>query len=117
VFKEALTDLQQRVEGTLAVSLMGLDGIAIDSVNRGNIPLENLGAEFGSMIKSIRASNTEINAGEFQQFSVVTDKYIIVLAAVTSEYFILMVMSPTGNYGKARFELTKAKYALQDELV
>jgi len=116
VFREVLSDLQRRVEGTLAVSLMGLDGIAIDSVNGANIPLESLGAEFGSMIKSIRSSNTELNTGEFQQFSVVTDKYITVLASVTSDYFILMVMSPSGNYGKARFELTKAKYALQDEL-
>jgi hypothetical protein len=36
---------------------------------------------------------------------------------VTPEYFILLVMKPDGNYGRARFELAKAKLALRDELV
>jgi hypothetical protein len=28
-----------------------------------------------------------------------------------------MVLRPDGNYGRARFELSKAKYLLRDELV
>jgi hypothetical protein len=39
------------------------------------------------------------------------------LSAVTPEYFLLLVMRPDGNYGRARHELSKAKYALRDELV
>jgi predicted regulator of Ras-like GTPase activity (Roadblock/LC7/MglB family) len=50
------------------------------------------------------------------QFSLTTEKYITFLSAVTPEYFILMVMRPDGNYGRARFELARAKVALRDEL-
>lgn len=116
MFKRTLAGIQQRVEGTLAVSLIGLDGIAIESINDGGVALDVLGAEFGGFIKSIRP-NAELNTGEVLQFSLVTEKYITFLSAITPEYFVLLVMSPDGNYGRARFELLKAKEALREELV
>lgn len=116
MFKDVLRGIQQRVEGTLAISLIGLDGISIDSVNDEGVPLETLGAEFGSFVKSIRLSNTELDTGEVEQFSLVTERYITFLSAVTSDYYLLMVLSPEGNYGRARFELFKAKNTLRDEL-
>jgi predicted regulator of Ras-like GTPase activity (Roadblock/LC7/MglB family) len=116
MFKEVLAGIRDRVEGTLAVSLIGLDGIAIESIKRDNVPLDVFGAEFGGFIKSVRP-NTELNTGEVLQFALVTEKYITFLSAVTSEYFVLLVMRPDGNYGRARFELAKAKHLLRDELI
>ena len=116
MFRKALSEIRDRVDGTLAVSLIGLDGIAIESINDYDVPLDVLGAEFGGFIKSIRVSNTELNTGEVTQFSLVTEKYVTFLSAVTPEYFILLVMKPDGNYGRARFELARAKNALRDEL-
>ncbi len=116
MFREVLNGIQQRVEGSVAVSLIGLDGIAIDTISDGVVPLDSLGAEFGSFIKSIRLSNTELDTGEVEQFSLVTERYTTFLSAVTSDYYLLMVISPGGNYGRARFELMKAKYLLRDEL-
>ena len=78
--------------------------------------MDVLGAEFGGFIRSIRLSNTDLNTGEVLQFSLVTEKYVTFLSAVTPEYFILLVMRPDGNYGRARFELARAKHALADEL-
>ena len=116
MFKEVLAGIRDRVEGTLAVSLIGLDGIAIESIRDSSVPLEVFGAEFGGFIKSVRP-NAELNTGEVLQFSLVTEKYITFLSAVTSEYFVLLVMRPDGNYGRARFELAKAKHLLRDELI
>lgn len=115
MFKETLSGIRDRVDGALAVSLIGLDGIAIESINDANVPLDVLGAEFGGFIKSIRP-NAELNTGDVLQFTLVTEKYIIFLSAITPEYFVLLVMKPDGNYGRARFELTKAKTALASEL-
>jgi predicted regulator of Ras-like GTPase activity (Roadblock/LC7/MglB family) len=111
-----LSELRERVQGTLAVSLIGLDGIAIEALNEKGVPLDVIGAEFGGFIKSIRVSNTELNTGEVLQFSLVTEKYVTFLSAVTPEYFLLLVMQPDGNYGRARFELARAKHLLRDEL-
>ena len=116
-FRHALEGIRDRVEGTLAVSLIGLDGIAVQSVNGNGVPLDVLGAEFGGFVRSIRLSNTELNTGDVLQFSVVTEKMTIFLSAVTSEYYVLLVLGPNGNYGRARFELTRARQSLRDELV
>jgi predicted regulator of Ras-like GTPase activity (Roadblock/LC7/MglB family) len=116
MFRQVLSGIRDRVEGALAVSLIGLDGIAIESVNDDHVPLDVLGAEFGGFIKSIRLSNTELGTGDVLQFALVTEKYITFLSAVTTEYFILLVLGPDGNYGRARFELAKAKEQLRDEL-
>src|SRR5437764_15026342 len=116
MFKETLAGIRDRVEGALAVSLIDLDGIAIESVKSAGVPLDVLGAEFGGFIKSIRP-NAELDTGEVLQFSLVTEKYITFLSAITPEYFVLLVLKPEGNYGRARFELARAKTALRDELV
>jgi predicted regulator of Ras-like GTPase activity (Roadblock/LC7/MglB family) len=115
VFKQILQDICDKVEGAVAVSLIGLDGIAIESIKSNGVPLDVLGAEFGGFIKSIRP-NAELNTGEVLQFALVAEKYITFLSAVTQEYFVLLVMRPDGNYGRARFELARAKHLLRDEL-
>ena len=115
-FRDVLRGIGDRVEGTLAVSLIGLDGISVDSINRDDVPLEVMGAEFGGFIKAVRLSNTDLDTGDVLQFSLVTEKYITFLSAVTTEYYVLLVMRPDGNYGRARFELTRAKQLLRDEL-
>jgi predicted regulator of Ras-like GTPase activity (Roadblock/LC7/MglB family) len=117
VFKEVLQSIRDRVEGTMAVTLIGLDGIAIETLNEHGIPLDILGAEFGSFIKNIRLANTELNTGDIQQFALVTERYVTFMSEVTPEYYVLLVLRPDGNYGRARFELTRAKHLLRDELI
>lgn len=116
MFRTILQGIQNRVEGAVAVSLIGLDGIAIESIKSNGVPLDVMGAEFGGFVKSIRLSNTELNTGDVLQFSIVTEKYTAFLSAVTSEYYVLLVMKPEGNYGRARFELARAKQLLRNEL-
>ena len=116
-FRDVLEGIRDRVDGTLAVSLIGLDGISVEKLNGDAVPLDVMGAEFGSFIKSIRLSNTELNTGEILQFSLVTEKYIAFVSEVTREYYVLLVLKPDGNYGRARFELTRAKQLLRDELI
>lgn len=117
MFKDVLTEIRRKVEGAVAASLIGLDGIAVETVGDHDVPLDMLGAEFGSFIKSIRHANTELKTGQVLQFSLVTEKYITFLSEVTPDYYILLVLRPDGNYGRARFELAKAKYLLRDELI
>lgn len=117
MFRDVLTGVRDRVEGAVAASLIGLDGIAVETVGDRSIPLDVLGAEFGSFIKSIQHTNTELETGEVLQFSLVTEKFITFLSEVTPEYYILLVLQPDGNYGRARFELAKAKVLLRDELI
>lgn len=117
MFRDVLDGLHDRIEGAIAASLIGLDGIAVETVGDRTIPLDVLGAEFGSFIKAIRHTNTELDTGEVLQFSLVTEKFVTFLSEVTPDYYILLVLEPNGNYGRARYELSRAKYLLRDELI
>lgn len=117
MFRSVLSGLLQRIEGAIAASLIGLDGIAVETVGAGLVPLDALGAEFGGFVKSIRHADTELDTGEVLQFALVTERYVTFLSAVAPEYYILLVLQPDGNYGRARFELSKAKLLLRDELI
>lgn len=117
MFDEVLSSIRGRVEGALAISLLSLDGIPVVTQGDSRIPLDVLGAELGTFVRSIQQANTEFNSGAVEQFSVVTEKYVTILSRITEEYFLLMVLDRNGNYGRARFELQKARYALQSELV
>ena len=116
-FRDVLQGIRDRVDGTLAVSLIGLDGISVESINGNNVPLDGMGAEFGSFIKSLRGAKNELNTGAVQQLSLVTEKYIAFVSAVAPDYYLLLVLKPEGNFGRARFELTRAKQLLREELV
>jgi predicted regulator of Ras-like GTPase activity (Roadblock/LC7/MglB family) len=117
MFKGVLSDVRDRIEGAIAVSLIGLDGIPVETVGDSDVPLDEMGAEFGGFVKSIRHASTELDTGDVLQFSLVTQKYIAFLSEVTPEYYILLVLRPDGNYGRARFELSKTKFLLRDELI
>lgn len=117
-FATSLSEARGRIEGVLAISLIGLDGIAVETQKvRDDVPIESLAAELGSFVKSIRLTNTELHLGDVEQFSLVTDRYVTFLSEVTEEYYVLLVLERNGNYGRARFELSKLKFKLKDELV
>src|SRR5258708_20958270 len=90
VFKRVLEGIRDRVEGALAISLIGLDGIAIESLRREGVPLEAMGAEFGSFVKSVRVSDTEFQTGDVQQLSLVTDRNVMLLSALTEGHLVLL---------------------------
>ena len=96
-FGDALADVSTRVEGVLAISLIGLDGIAIETIkNREDVPVESLGAELGSFVKSIRMSNTDLKLGNVEQFSLVSEQFVTFLSEVTGEYFVAAELSIRG---------------------
>ena len=115
-FRDVLEGIRERVEGTLAVSLIGLDGITVENINPGRVPLDVMGAEFGGFIKSIRLAKSELNTGDVLHFSLVTEEYNAFISTVTPEYYVLLVTGPNGNYGRARFELARTRQQLRDEL-
>ena len=117
MFDEELQRLVSSVPGAMAASLTGLDGIAVASTNPGNVPLEHIAAELTSAYRSVQVTNTGMDIGSLAQLMLLTEKYAMYLSSVTSEYYVLVVMSPDGSHGKARFEMKKIRHSLADELV
>ncbi len=117
MFLEKLSQISNRVDGILALSLVAKDGIAVESVSSDpDLDLEVLAAELISQARSIAENQRELDAGEVQQFSVTTDRLTLMVSSVAKDYYLLLVLGPEGSYGRARFELKRARLLFEDDL-
>lgn len=117
MFLDQLSQISNRIGGALALSLVAKDGMPVESVSSDpDLDLEVLAAELISQVRSITENHRELEVGEVQQLSVTTDRLTLMVSSVASDYYLLLVLGPEGNYGKARFELRRARLLLESDL-
>ncbi|HWM94822.1 MAG TPA: roadblock/LC7 domain-containing protein [Thermoanaerobaculia bacterium] len=118
MFLEELSRITGRIEGALALSLVAKDGMPVESVSSDSaIDLEALGAEMVSQARAISDNHRELEVGNVQQLAVTTDRVTLMVCSVAPDYYLLLVLGPGGNYGRARFELRRARLLLEKELI
>jgi len=118
MFAETLKDIATKLEDADAILLMGLDGLPIEKiVTNDALNIELLIAEFTTILRNTMQTSKEVQAGNLQEFLILADHMTLLLKAITEEYFLLMILRPDANLGRARFELKKAKYILEKEFV
>ena len=118
MFLEQLSRISDRIGGVLALSLVAKDGIPIESVSSDpDLDIEVLAAELVAQARSITDNHRDLDVGEVQQLSVLTSRLTMIVSAVTRDYYLLAVLGPDGNYGRARFELRRARLALEGDLL
>jgi predicted regulator of Ras-like GTPase activity (Roadblock/LC7/MglB family) len=118
VFGTALARVAERVEGTRAVSLVGADGIPIETWGSPqSLTIETVAAEMSALLQAARRASAASSPGELREIATVTDGGIAVLSRVTGEYYLLLLLAREGNLGRGRFELRKAAAALEKELL
>ncbi|HEV7668040.1 MAG TPA: hypothetical protein VGS22_05920 [Thermoanaerobaculia bacterium] len=117
MFLEVLSRIANRIDGAIALSLVAADGIAVESVsNDPELDIEVLSAELIAQARSIGDNHREIAMGEVQQVSVTTDLGTVMVSSLTKDYYLLLVLGTEGSYGRARFEMRRARLLLEDEL-
>jgi predicted regulator of Ras-like GTPase activity (Roadblock/LC7/MglB family) len=117
MFLDELSRISNRIEGAVALSLVARDGIPVESVSSDpDLDLEVLAAELVAQARSISDNHRELDVGEVQQLSVMTDRLTLMVSSVAADYYLLLVLGPDGNYGKARFELRRARLLLEKDL-
>jgi predicted regulator of Ras-like GTPase activity (Roadblock/LC7/MglB family) len=115
---QTLKEIASRLPEIDCILLMGLDGLSIEKVVQNeSINIELLIAEYTTILRNTMHTSQEVSAGKLDEVIIVSDKMILLMKAITSEYFVLMILPEGGNLGKARFELKKAKYSLEKEFV
>jgi predicted regulator of Ras-like GTPase activity (Roadblock/LC7/MglB family) len=118
IFQDALRRIAERVDGARVVSLVGLDGIPIDSYGSiDGLSAESVAVEMGAFVRSAQSPGSGVGPAAVQQLSLVTDRYVSILSRVTEEYYLLLLLAQDGNIGRGRFELRKAAAALEKELL
>jgi predicted regulator of Ras-like GTPase activity (Roadblock/LC7/MglB family) len=117
VFTERLQRILQGVEGARAVAVIGRDGIAVERLAVTDEPnLDLATAQFTDIAKKLQTANDELEAGELREMIERTERYLVILTAITAEYFLMMVLDASGSLGKARYEMRKASAVFYDEL-
>ena len=117
MFKERLKQVIDRIEGTLALSLVAKDGIPVESISQdAELDLELLAAELMSQVRAVSQNHQELSVGKVRHFSVATDRYILMVSALTDEYYLLLVLRCGSNAGRARFELRRSLILFEHDL-
>jgi predicted regulator of Ras-like GTPase activity (Roadblock/LC7/MglB family) len=117
-FSDTLQQVAARVPETQLLIVMGTDGIPIEKLVVRPAPnLEAVAAEFTSLLKSGVAVAADTGLGQLKELSIVTEKMIALLVAITPEYFLFAGLAPGALMGRARFALRVAGIALEREFV
>ena len=119
-FREHLQEIVQGVDGAVACSLMGVDGIEVDTHLASGADVEvdvkSLLVEYSGVLRGARDAAELHSAGGISEFSVNTDKLVTVARLVSPEYFMVVALRPEGNYGKARYLLRVGAPKVKTEL-
>ena len=117
-FREHLQEVCQQVEGAIACSLMGVDGIEVDThlVTGDDLDVKSLLVEYSGVLRSAREAAEVHQAGGVSEFAVSTERLTAVARLISPEYFMVVALKPDGNQGKARFVLRVTAPKVRAEL-
>jgi hypothetical protein len=119
MFGERLQRVKDRISGVVAVSLVAKDGIPVESVGKDGdgLDLEMLSAELMSQVRTVAQNHQELAVGQVRQFSVTTDRFVMMVGAITEDYYLLIVLDPGASFGRARFELRRSVLLFEEDLI
>ena len=118
MFIERLNEITQRIDHVLALSLVAEDGIIVESVSSSpDLELEVLAAELIAQVEAISENHRELSAGEVRQLTVATDRMTLMVSSVSDSYYLVLVLAGGEGHGRARFEMRRARLALERDLI
>jgi predicted regulator of Ras-like GTPase activity (Roadblock/LC7/MglB family) len=117
-FRDHLEGVCRGVEGAVACSLMGVDGIEVDThlASDSELDLKSILVEYSEVFRSARSAAIAHQAGGVVEVSINSDKLVTVARLVSPDYFMVVALTPEGNYGKARYLLRIAAPRVRAEL-
>jgi len=117
-FAEALKTIAARVPETQVLIVMGTDGIPIDKLVVRPAPnLDAVAAEYTTLLRASLSAAADTGLGEVKELSIVTERMVALLVAITPEYFLFAGLAPGALMGRARFALRLAGLALEKEFI
>ena len=120
MFREVLQEILDRTDGCKGVLIMGFDGIAVEKVWQDDATDSNYDiavAEYTSLIRTARQKNDDTGLGRLSEMTVSNENEFFILRLVSDDYFLAMILSSDGNFGRGRYELRRAELLLESEFV
>lgn len=118
MFMERLEKVAQKIDGVHALAIVAADGMPVESVIRNKeLDLEVLSAEIMAQVRAVSQSQQELAAGPVRHLSVTTDRMVLMVNAVSPEYYVLLAMQVSGGVSRARFELRRSALLFEKDLL
>ncbi len=118
-FLQQLQSVVSQVDGALACTIMGFDGIAVETHqvdSAAELDLDTAWVEFANVLTQLKSAAERLKTGAVSEVSINTDKVMTLMRLVSPEYFVVLALKPDGNYGKGRYVLRLAAPKLRAEL-
>ena len=105
MFTEILNRFLNEVPGVRSATVMGFDGIAIESRDAAGADGTEAAAavEIAAVTSQLRRAAEGLGAGEVREVTLETDGMTTLLRPLTSEYFLAVTLGAAGLTGKARY--------------
>ena len=107
-FRAHLESVVNQVDGALACSVMGFDGISVETYQKdeaGELELNGAWVEYANLLTQLKNAADVLKTGAVTELSVNSDKVMTIIRLVSAEYFLVLALKSEGNYGKGRYVL------------
>jgi predicted regulator of Ras-like GTPase activity (Roadblock/LC7/MglB family) len=122
-FADHLKSVVGQVEGAIACSVMGFDGIAVEtqqaeasSTASNDLELAIAWVEFGNVLSQLKNIAPTLKTGAVAELSLNSEKCVTLMRMVSPDYFVVLALTPQGNSGKGRYVLRITAPLLAKEL-
>lgn len=118
-FLPHLQSVVNQVDGAWACSIMGFDGIAVEThqvEGSDELELQSALIEFSNTLTQLKTAAEGLKTGAVAEVCINTEKVSAILRLISPEYFIALALKPEGNFGKARYVLRIAAPKVRAEL-
>jgi predicted regulator of Ras-like GTPase activity (Roadblock/LC7/MglB family) len=118
-FKNMLKDIVENVEGGVGAIVMGYDGIPIDDYIKENIHLDVqlMAIEYASILKEIKRTIEVLKTGVLEEVSIASEKSYVTVRVVSEDFFLALVLTHDGNFGKGRYLLKRDVAKINEALM
>jgi predicted regulator of Ras-like GTPase activity (Roadblock/LC7/MglB family) len=107
-FRSHLESVVNQVDGALACSVMGFDGISVETYQKddaGDLELNGAWVEYANLLTQLKNAADVLKTGAVTELSVNSEKVLTIIRMVSPEYFLVLALKAEGNYGKGRYVL------------
>jgi len=117
-FRTHIEQVLAQVEGSIACSVMGFDGMAVEiqQTRDPGVDLSAMLIEYGNILSKLKEAAKLLEAGSVSEVAISTDKLCTIARFLSPEYYLVLALTPEGNFGKGRYALRIAAPKVQAEL-
>ncbi|NWJ47487.1 MAG: hypothetical protein HXX08_16630 [Chloroflexi bacterium] len=116
-FQEILAEAIQNVDGIIAASLVGLDGIGVDTIlaeGVEGIDSVEVEVEIAGLVSNINRTLGVLKAGKAREIILSADNLSYLISSVDADHLLVFVLTTGGNLGRARLEVRRATQRLNE---